>query len=277
MSFILNGRISNQPSYTGQVPKDMAVTAFQAQSYAPFANIVVVTGGSSTGPTGPTGSSSMSGFTGATGVTGMSLLGWSGPTGRGLTGPTGNTGPVGSFTGSTGSSGAGRTGPTGLNWTLLQTIPKTVSTGSYMFSNIPQTYSNLRIVGMHYYTTFDVASTTMGLQFNGDSGANYDWQQFTCTSGAPAAVSAQGANLLFTAPTNYSFSEDEYYIIDIPSYSASNSYKICNAQTGGNQPTNLTVMNGTWKNTAAITSIQFFPQYPVTTGIFYGWLFLYGY
>ena len=284
MSFLLTGQVSRKPIYSGQIPRDANFSTFSSTSFAPFGALVQGGGSGSgstgpVGPTGPTGSRGSTGTTGAVGFTGRT--GPTGPTGSngssGFAGPTGMTGPTASMTGATGAVAIGRTGPTGVGWTLIQSFSSSVATGYYLFSNIPQTFNNLRIVGTLYQNFLVSLTPTMGLQFNGDSGTNYDWQQLTCISGVPVAVSNTGANLLYTAPTVYNSSENEYFVIDILSYNNVSAYKVCQSFTGGLQLENMTVMSGTWRNTAAITNVLFYPQYPNDGGIFNSLIFLYGY
>lgn len=289
MSFILNGRRSRAVTYTGQVPRDMAVSAFEASSYAPLGSIVVSgssssSSSSSTGPTGPTGVTGLTGatspWTGSTGPTG--------PTGftgvNGSLGITGATGPSGIATGATGPGGLGQTGPTGLNWTLLQTITDANATGTYFqFGPIPQTFSNLRIFAtfINQQGAGGPPNDQAGIQFNNDSGANYDYQQIFCANGVLNATGTTGANIMYVVENdlNPESQSNTGFAIDIPSYSNNTAYKIVQSQAGGDIANALAITSGTWRNTAPITSIQMYAFYPAPTSILQYWTYayLYGY
>lgn len=290
MSFLLNGQISRRPVYTGQIPRDMAVTAVQARSYAPFVNVIDRTGGSG-GSTGPTGAQGAPGATGTTGITGPTgPTGITGPTGwtghNSSLGMTGLTGPTGLFTGPTGNAGVGQSGPTGVGWTLLKTITAVNPTGTYFeFSSIPQTFTNLKIFATFYNNSGGgtLPTSQAGIAFNNDVGSNYDYTKLSCFNNVLTATGTTGDNLIRVVYNGLDPGEltQQYYsyAVDIPAYSNNSVYKIIQSQAGAETSYALTVTAGTWRNTAPITSIQLYPFFPSPIGAstYRTYAILYGY
>jgi len=106
-------------NFTGQIPRDAAVSSLSAGHYgggmvlgADLVGVTGVTG--ATGPRGPQGPEAQ-GPTGSTGAssTVTGATGPTGPTGTSVAGPAGATGPSGTQTGPTGPAGIGFLGPTG--------------------------------------------------------------------------------------------------------------------------------------------------------------------
>jgi len=290
MSFQLDGSFSRKPIYDGRVPKDAAFTAFSSASFTPLGTVIQSSGVSASGSTGGTGPTGTAGFTGLTGPTGNSYPGATGVTGpTGFTGPTGSTGlttgPTGKIlTGATGT--IGRTGPTGIGMTLIQRIRVPQSggspTGSFTFNNIPQTFLNLRILATINGTNA-ITTPQMSLQMNGDTTANYDWQQLTTNGSAVIAANSTGDTRLYVGKFD-STTQFAMTTIDIPCYNGGGGtvQRIVTSQLGnGYIPSTaqnyMTIMSGTWRNTAAITSLQLFPEFPYTSSVWYGFLYLYGY
>jgi hypothetical protein len=131
------------------------------------------------------------------------------------------------------------------------------------FSSIDQKYRSLHI---DFTGRCDASAVNEGLsiQFNGDTGSNYDsvgMQGYTTNnvggiqtlaqaslSGPPVAAATAGAGIAGWAQ------------IDIPNYVGTTFQKICFVRGGyGAGAQNMQVLNGTWRSTAAITSILLFP------------------
>lgn len=126
-------------SFVGAPDKDASVMSITSPQFvAYFQSTAGYTG--STGPTGlfgtgPTGSPGPSGLSGGSSITG--------PTGAPSTGPTGSVGV--SATGAAGGTGStGSTGPTGIM--TFQVITVASPTGTVTFSNIPQSYRNMKVL-----------------------------------------------------------------------------------------------------------------------------------
>jgi len=152
----------------GAPARDISMTSLSSPQFSAAVQQSIV---GSTGPTGPTGVS----FTGSTGPTGL-VTGISGSTGSALmTGPTGWAGFAG-FTGITGQTGGtgdtGSTGATGaMGSMLIRQFTLTGPTGAIRFTNIPQTFSNLRVCVMCRSNT---AATTDRLIIDSDFNGGTD-------------------------------------------------------------------------------------------------------
>jgi hypothetical protein len=142
-----------------------------------------------------------------------------------------------------------------------ETLSSTSST--ITFSTISQNYTDLVIIG---HTQFGSASGVK-LRFNSDTGANYAWINFiaqatSTTAGRGTSTTSLYNNFVWgdaTASNNYT-----PYIINIMSYSNTTTHKSVLWQYGSGaniQGTNSEVgfIKGQWRNTNAITSIEFSP------------------
>lgn len=124
---------------------------------------------------------------------------------------------------------------------------------SVIFSNIPQTYTDLVVVFNGSNTTSTVAMT-MEVDINGDGSGNYSstWLDGAATSGR--GVNNNGGYL---GATNRS--ANGWYVCSFMNYSNSNTYKTWisrYATMGGTEP-NSGVIVGLWRNTSAITYLDF--------------------
>jgi hypothetical protein len=143
----------------------------------------------------------------------------------------------------------------------IQTI--TVGSGgasTIVFSSIPSTYAHLQIRALNITT-----ATYVDLQLNGDTGANYTYQQLEVST--PAAVTAAGASAvtqIFTSQTGGNISFPNGTIIDIYNYSSSVANKTvrlisANISSSGGL---LYFRSGIWTNTNAINQLTFRAQGP---------------
>lgn len=130
---------------------------------------------------------------------------------------------------------------------------------SVTFSNIPSGYKHLQLRGIGRSAT---ASTedNVGLQFNGDTGANYV-THFLYGDGATAlANSATGdtkARTFYIAAASATASIFGSGVVDILDYSNVYKFKTTRTLTGTDRNGSGIVMfrSSLWMNTAAITSI----------------------
>jgi len=269
-STILQGQSTLRPVYdfTGQVPRDLAASAFTSSSFAPFSGVLAIgsgAGGSTgaTGYTGPTGSTNL-GYTGVTGRTGPTGVGFLGPTGTsgrfGATGPTGATGNTGP-TGATGITPL--LGYTGPNMTLLATVslnpPQNVF--GFTFSNIPQTFTHLRAIGSIPCGN-GTGLVPIYMRINGDTGPNYDWQLFSYYNTGPFSAQVGVADTSINCGQVIAGYGQFPCIIDIPNYTNTSIYKTVGMLSGeasdsGGGPTAFSYVHGTWRNTAAVTGFGF--------------------
>jgi hypothetical protein len=133
-------------------------------------------------------------------------------------------------------------------------------------TGISATYAHLMV---SIYARGDVASTAtaIGMQFNGDTAANYDFQMLQGSASVAAAsetFAGTAANLGFasgnTAGANL-FSSTEVFI---PHYAGSTNNKqfvtIASVKTGtASGSMFVNVFGGGWRSTAAINRITFLP------------------
>lgn len=168
------------------------------------------------------------------------------------------------------------TGATALEYAGgLSAIAETVVTGSVAaditFSGIP---SGFRHLAIRIQARSDEAATlsTMMLQFNSDTGANYDWTRATFSQ--PGAAYADGAadTRIYvgtlpgaSAAANYAAS----YLIEIPNYKGTTFYKQCSSRGGYLSSTAGHGFfdqhhSGWWRSTSAITAVKLY----IVTGNF---------
>lgn len=270
-------------SFTGHVPRDQAVSSFVASSsVAPFAGVLTGSGNGVTGSTGPTGTvyTGATGSSGVTGPTGSSHVGATGTLGPSTTGPTGFRGSTG-MTGPMGSTTV--TGATGPGMTYIGTVSVPLglmASPSFSFASIPQTFTHLRLIGSIMYEQASDTPNTVALQFNSDTAANYDWQMLsTDPISLTGIISSTGiADTSILLSSSVLLGNSSFFfplIIDIPNYSvAGGAYKTLQSlqSTAWNATTdqNMFVTHGTWRSTAAISSITFVVaaiSFPFSEGI----------
>lgn len=174
---------------------------------------------------------------------------------RGLPGPPGQPGPQGPA-GPAGAAGAAGTTPGVVQ---LAEVLLAAPASSIAFSNIVTTYRHLYLVGRGRMSTSNASNNKIFIQFNSDTGANYDWK---CSSdGTNEGYGDTGALfadfLLSTDLANVANPVE----IRIPYYRDTTWHKSYMG-TGANQfgTTNGSIFFGTtygrWRSTAAISSIQ---------------------
>jgi hypothetical protein len=150
---------------------------------------------------------------------------------------------------------------------LAETIVSGASVASITLSLIPSTYRDL-ILEIYGRGTASAASITVGLRFNGDTGANYDDQNNygNASSSAASEHLAQTSILAFqiagaTAPANVAgggaYLIPHYAGITFQKFiTGPNTLKL-STSSGGLYSINAA---GHWRSTAAITSITLTPS-----------------
>jgi hypothetical protein len=154
--------------------------------------------------------------------------------------------------------------------TLINTGGTTLTGSTITISSIPSTYKNLQLVIRNFLPATDAQA--IRIRFNGDTGTSYaenandtsnqaaNLTELTPTSGADNSVSN---NLIYATMTDYA-NTTTYKMIEMQSI-------VTNATTTAN--INYRVNMGWFYNTAAISSITFFPSAGNFTS---GTAFLYG-
>lgn len=191
--------------------------------------------------------------------TGSNAMGPPGLDGEeGPEGPMGPPGPPG-VAGSTGSGGSGAGG----GWTLLGTNSP-AGTSTTTFSPVSGGYKHLQLRIVSRSTASGTGSSAVHIQFNGDTGTNYDSQiQFTNSTSAQAVSfqSQTGAQIGELPPSGAPTSVPGVLIVEIPFYTNTSFTKTILSHYGLIANTlNFTGMYditawSLWNNTAAVNSI----------------------
>lgn len=157
---------------------------------------------------------------------------------------------------------------------LLQNIDKGVmyplqvitvgptSVSSITFSNIPSTYNHLHIRGIIKGSANNLGDN-VNLIINNDTGSNYS-SHLMLGNGSVSETGSQSSatSIPFTESTN-SFSSAtnmfSTFVGDILDYSSTSKFKTTRCFTGNDRNGDGRVMirSGLWRNTNAITSLQF--------------------
>ena len=170
---------------------------------------------------------------------------------------------------------------------FLQPIyTQTVGSGgaaSVTFNNIPQTFTDLKVVCSVRASRTAQTWDSIAVQFNNETtGTNYSATLTYALTGGPGSIRETTSNRLglvqyasSIAATANTFGNGEIYI---PNYLSANFKQIIGdsvAETNGTADYLLSLSAGLWRNTSAITSIT---TYPISGGTFlqYSTFTLYG-
>lgn len=141
--------------------------------------------------------------------------------------------------------------PAGSTYTTIATTTLGSATSSYTFSSIPQTYTDLVLIGV------PATSNTQGIfmRFNSDGGNNYSYTQMWAPNGSAGYTERQsGVNHinLHTATTTVG---QNMFTANIMSYSGTSTNKtvLSSSRDGGN--VRRYVDSQVWRNNSAVTSI----------------------
>ena len=140
--------------------------------------------------------------------------------------------------------------------TYSQIASTTLSgSGTFSFTSIPQTYTNLRLVIIGTST----GGNDLAVRFNNDTAANYS---LTYIGGnGSSAVSGRGTSLSYIDLDQYginSSTDIHHYTIDIPQYQNTITYKTSLSGTAETVSGYLNRMVGLWRSTAAINRVDVF-------------------
>lgn len=159
------------------------------------------------------------------------------------------------------AAGAGGGAAAGA-YELISTQTLTGTAASVTFSSIPSTYNHLQIRAVARTDRSGSADDLMMLRLNGDTAANYNSHYLYGAGGTPASASSLTdtyiRNNMRVAGATFATSGFAPLILDILDYSATTKYKTVRSFSGLSGTTNeVTLGSGAWRNTAAITTIQF--------------------
>jgi hypothetical protein len=130
------------------------------------------------------------------------------------------------------------------------------------FSSIPATYTHLQIRGIMRAGQTDTGRN-MFMQYNGDTGANYNWHYFDGDGTSVTGSGAANQNQMLCGRMNAASAPASSFgviIIDILDYANTNKYKTFRAITGAERNGGGVVRfdSGTWRSTSAINSVNFY-------------------
>jgi len=154
-------------------------------------------------------------------------------------------------------------GPEGA-YDSLATVTLSAATSSITFAGIPSGYKHLQLrwILQEARATYGIDDASM--RFNGDTAANYSWHRLAGDgSTATATATASASNIYFDevigTTTGGSFGAG---VVDILDYTDVSKYKTTRALLGndfngtlGGYGGRVGLYSGSWRNTAAITSI----------------------
>ncbi len=127
---------------------------------------------------------------------------------------------------------------------------------SVTFSSIPSTYKHLQIRAIHQSNQ----STSSGVvQFNGDTASNYS-NHYLSGDGSTASGGSLLSSFMYSnyIPSSSNTNVFGVGVIDILDYADTNKYKTFRSLSGAdlNGSGVVAFYSGSWRNTAAITSIS---------------------
>lgn len=200
------------------------------------------------GPPGPPGAAGAAGAAGANGTNGV----------NGTQGPAGADGDASEH-----DEWAPLPSPFRETITLLQEQLLTADVASVTFSGIPAIYRHLRLI-IHGRLTEAQLDNYLLLQFNGDTGANYDTQQslaYNNGSSSFAGVSAQTSiRIADMAAANAAANSAGMCEVLIPNYAGTTYFK--SLYSGMTTPVNASgalsivgAFGGNWRSAAAINQL----------------------
>lgn len=120
---------------------------------------------------------------------------------------------------------------------------------SVTFSGISGIYTDLILIAQAKFTANPSYS---GIVFNNDSGSNYSSTFLRSTGSAASSGTNTNAGQISSGSYSTNFTLD---IFNIQNYSNSTVYKCVLYKT--NQNNDVLLRTGTWRNTAAITSVKY--------------------
>lgn len=170
------------------------------------------------------------------------------------------------------------------NWVLIEEKTLAGTEASIIFTNIPQDYRSLILIGMLRHQRAAVV-TDLGLRFNYDGGANYSRESLRANNATPSASAATGQtriDLQNIVANNGIANHVSFVMFEIPYYKDTTFYKTVLSQIG--TIPNVTVGNyylgeesGIWANTNAIVAFTLYsPGAPATAFVAGCKLALYG-
>jgi hypothetical protein len=144
----------------------------------------------------------------------------------------------------------------------IATTTATGSTADVTFSSIAQDYTHLQLRMIIKNHTANTNQTR--IQFNSDTASNYSWHSVGATNETTSGGSGvtQAHIHIGNHPSSSVTSTFGVFIVDILDYKNTNKYKTTRTIRGtslNNTDSNIEIRSGSWRNTAAISTIRIFP------------------
>jgi hypothetical protein len=147
----------------------------------------------------------------------------------------------------------------------IQTYTLSATTASVTFSNIPQNYTDLKVVVCARSNRPTEIRDELIVRFNNDSGNNYNYRTLRGTGSAAESQSGTSVSGILrddmpaSGATANTFSNQEIYI---PNYIGSTTKSVSIDSTMENNASSsfMHITSGLWSNTAAITSVTLIPE-----------------
>lgn len=142
-----------------------------------------------------------------------------------------------------------------LTYKVISSQTLNSDTATVTFNSIPATYTDL-VLKMTLRTTNSTNDCDVAVRFNGDTGANYAWNQMYATSGGIGGNSTTTATSLLAGNIVGGGSYLGYVPLEmnIFNYAQTTMYKGTLHQ-GCNAHRTVVYLAGNWRNTNAISSI----------------------
>lgn len=146
---------------------------------------------------------------------------------------------------------------------LISTSILSSTTTAVTFSSIPSTYKHLQIRFSAQRTGTAGNTFGVGVQFNGDGGANYGERTFGAGGSSITINTANYTTSRMTIGRDFidqngsqpNFGSGVVDILDYTSTSKFKNIRSLNGVSSGNVVSNISMSAGMWRNTAAINSI----------------------
>ena len=138
---------------------------------------------------------------------------------------------------------------------------------SYTMSSIPATYTDLVLI-----IQATTISANYNLRLNGDTGSNYSWHNLQGDGSSATARNGTNQDQMYgnsAAGGGAPASDFGAMVVDVLDYANTNKYKTIRMLSGVDLNGTVAgyggiieLMSGSWRNTAAITSITILPSNP---------------
>lgn len=147
----------------------------------------------------------------------------------------------------------------------IQTVSVTSTTASISFTSIPSTYKHLQIrLSARNNFAGSGGGISALLRFNGDSGGNYTHHRLVGDGSSATAGAATGVTYTQIGYMSRNGDTSNYSpsIVDVLDYSNTNKNTTLRTLSGAdyNGSGYMQLWSGLWLNTAAVTSIEIYPD-----------------